>query len=236
MSSATTMFDSRIIARCTLVLSTCACSQLAGFEEVAGKPPQSAPSCGPQLLTNADFEEGDVGWGETRYWGDVGLANYREEPEPIILRGDDQRVVAHGATPLNGDFVACLGCVVSDYLRYTAILTQDIVLPEGARRLLLTGNILITTPATSNTDDDRIVITFVSPTHTGLLSEEWATRGGAYYLGGNSPGWAQFNVDTDELLEFPAQDGTIRLIAEGTTQVDSGFFLDELRVELACDE
>jgi len=175
--------------------------------------------CDNQLLRNANFDAGP-----TPIWREESDINGLE----IIVRSDDAKLVAEGATPHSGNYLAWLGGIEdNEWDRADVILRQDVTIPAEASALTLTGQYWVKT-ADSQTDPyDVSYMEFEDD--SGVIWQAQHLDNTDY-----SSGWVAFESTTSDMVGLAGQ--TVTFVAYSRTDLEgkTSFFLDSLRLQAEC--
>lgn len=190
---------SREFAATALVVAATACGGVAPARDV---------ECGAQpieVLPNGSFDASTPVW--------------EQDPStPSMLCGK-----ADGITPFDGTLSACLGRTDGTI----RTLTQEVPLPDGAKSVVLSGQICISTLETAAVDHD--ILTF------DLVNGETVVAALGQKSNQNGADMCQFTTfqQTGTLTSDPVT-ATLRMRSTLDTAMPTSFFMDALSLKVSC--
>ena len=189
---------SREFAATALVVATTACGGVSPARDV---------ECGSQpieVLPNGSFDASTPVW-------------MQDPATPELLCGKP------GITPFDGTLAACLGATDGTI----RTLTQTLPLPDGAKSVVLSGQICITTQETDATVHDTLTFDLLDgDTVVAALGQKTNKDGSAQCA------FTTFQ-QTGTLTGDPVT-ATLRLRSTLDTANPTSFFIDALSVKVSC--
>lgn len=178
--------------------------------------------CDQELLANAKFDLGPVGWRENSTW--IGITGVGD----IIVAASHPKVQAAQITPQTGNYLAWFGGVPDLGDPYRVNLLQDVTIPAEVTRLVLTGQFRITTTEDQADEYDSMVL-LLEDSESFWQFRSWTNLDA-------SSDWRAFQaqLDTDQVV--PLRGRTLTFLAESRTDLTfvTNFWLDSLSLIGEC--